>query len=66
MPLRLLYCFATPKYLRLTVKLDRQCERFRSAGLLPRLCRWKTCRSECSVKMAGEQAPITGRFWLAE
>jgi hypothetical protein len=29
---------------------------------LPRLCRWKTCRSECSVKMAGGQAPITGRL----
>ena len=27
-----------------------------------RLCRWKPCRSECSVKMAGGQAPITGRL----
>ena len=35
---------------------------FAMTGLLPRLCRWKTCRSECSVKMAGGQAPITGRL----
>jgi hypothetical protein len=24
--------------------------------------RWKTCRSECSVKMAGDRAPITGQL----
>jgi hypothetical protein len=35
---------------------------FAMTGLLPRQRRWKTCRSECSMKMTGAQAPITGRL----
>jgi hypothetical protein len=31
-------------------------------GLAVFLCRWKTCRSKCSVKMPGGHAPITGWF----